>query len=47
MVRFMVRGHWRQQPFGPGGQQRKLIWIKPFYKGPDIAQVINKPYVVK
>lgn len=43
----MVRGHWRQQPHGPGGRERKLLWIRPHYKGPDLAAVINKPYLVK
>lgn len=45
-VRFMVRGHWRQQAHGPGSRQRKLIWIRPFYKGPDMADLISKPYIV-
>jgi len=47
LVRFMVRGHWRHQPHGPGNQERKLIWIRPFYKGADLAAQINKPYLVK
>lgn len=47
MVRFMVRGHWRQQPCGPGREERKLTWVRPYYKGPDIAATINRPYVVK
>ena len=47
MVRFMVRGHWRRQPHGPESQERKLIWIRPHYKGPDLATTINKPYLVK
>lgn len=47
MVRFMVRGHWRQQPFGPASQDRKLIRIQPYWKGPDLADKINKPYLVK
>lgn len=46
-VRFMVRGHWRQQPYGPGSQECKLLWIRPHFKGPDLATVINKPYLVK
>lgn len=46
-VRFMVRGHWRQQPFGQNGQERKLTWIRPYFKGPDLAVLINKPYQVK
>lgn len=46
-VRFMVRGHWRNQAHGTGNAERKLIWIRPFYKGPDVAGSINKPYIVK
>lgn len=46
-TRFLVRGHWRRQPHGKSFQQRKLVWIKPFYKGPDIGELANKPYLVK
>lgn len=45
--RFLVRGHWRNQPHGPGGSKRKLIFIEPHWKGPDMAEAVNKPYVVK
>ena len=45
-VRFMVRGHWRRQPHGQENQERKLIWIQPHFKGPDIAEIVNKPYLV-
>lgn len=33
--RFVVRGHWRNQPYGPGRAERRLTWIMPFVKGPD------------
>lgn len=33
--RWIVRGHARLQPCGPGRSERKLIWISPFIKGPD------------
>ncbi len=46
-TRVMVRGHWRHQPHGTGLSQRKLIWIKPFLKGPDIAELVNKAYHVR
>lgn len=36
-VRWMVRGHWRQQPHGPGRTQRRPVWINPHIKGPDGA----------
>ena len=47
LVRFMVRGHWRKQASGPESLERKLIWIRPHFKGPDLATTINKPYLVK
>jgi hypothetical protein len=34
-ARRIVRGHWRNQPWGPGGSLRRLIWIAPFWKGPE------------
>lgn len=46
-IRFIVRGHWRNQPFGKGSEERKLIWIKPHYKGPEIAELINRPIIVR
>jgi hypothetical protein len=45
--RFIVRGHWRNQAFGPGRQDHRVMWIKPFYKGPDLAEMINRPFLVK
>lgn len=46
-VRFTVRGHWRHQACGPGLQERVLRFIKPYNKGPEMAALINKPYLVK
>jgi hypothetical protein len=40
-VRFMVRGHWRRQPVGEGRKERKLIYIRPHWKGPPWAEVIG------
>lgn len=34
-VRVRVRGHWRNQPHGPGRSLRRLQWIEPFWRGPD------------
>ena len=33
-VRWPVKGHWRQQPYGPGRALRKPVRIEPFIKGP-------------
>lgn len=40
--RWIVGGHWRQQPHGPGGTLRRPTWIAPHVKGPD-----DKPLVLK
>ena len=53
--RIIVRGHWRQQWFGKRiqegdhkvrGQDQKLIWIEPFYKGEDLDQFRTDVYKV-
>ncbi len=36
-VRFMVRGHWKRQAYGPKRGLRKTIYVAPFLKGPDGA----------
>lgn len=36
-VRFMVRGHWKNQAYGPARSLRRPIYISPFIKGPDDA----------
>jgi hypothetical protein len=29
----LVRGHWRQQPHGPGRTLRRATWLEPFWRG--------------
>jgi len=36
-MRYCVRGHWRWQPCGEGRHDRKRIFIKPHWKGPEGA----------
>lgn len=36
-VRFMVKGHWRNQAYGPKRGLRRMMYISPFVKGPDGA----------
>lgn len=43
--RWMVQGHWRWQPHGPGRTQRKLIWVRPHIKGPEDAPLHAPPKV--
>jgi hypothetical protein len=41
--RWVVEGHWRNQPYGPkANPEYRQIWIAPYVKGPD-----DKPLVVK
>lgn len=40
--RFIVRGFWREQPYGPNRSLRRRQWIPPFVKGP-----ADKPLVCK
>jgi hypothetical protein len=40
--RWIVDGHWRQQPYGQGRSQTRPVWIAPYVKGPE-----NKPLIMK
>lgn len=40
--RWIVDGFWRQQPYGPGRQLRRAVYIAPFVKGP-----ADKPLVIR
>jgi hypothetical protein len=31
----LVRGHFKNQPFGPGRTERRIIWIAPYRRGDD------------
>ncbi|MFP3727751.1 hypothetical protein U8V72_21430 [Priestia filamentosa] len=44
---WIVRGHWRNQPFGKGLKERKYIWIKPYIKGNEESPLSGKNYTVK
>ncbi|NUT34497.1 MAG: hypothetical protein HOV79_15615 [Hamadaea sp.] len=37
--RWWIRGHWRNQAYGPARTLRRPQWIKPFLKGPDGAPI--------
>lgn len=34
-TRWIVSGHWRNQPYGPERKSRRATWISPHIKGPD------------
>jgi hypothetical protein len=43
-VRWIVRGHWRQQPHGADRALRRSQWIEPFWKGADDAPVAMRAH---
>jgi hypothetical protein len=47
LVRFRVRGHFRNQACGEGRLERRLTWIAPHWKGPTYAEMVEKGYLVK
>lgn len=44
--RWMVRGHWRQQPHGPARSLRRPTWVVPHVKGPAGAPLIETEQVM-
>lgn len=45
--RVEVRGHWRMQAWGPERMGRRPTWIKPHWRGPDTAALVQRDYYVK
>lgn len=45
--RFVVRGHWRNQPHGPAHQLRRRQWIQPHWKGPETGPQLVRAYSVE
>lgn len=43
--RWIVRGFWREQPYGKGHALRRRQWIPPFVKGPADKPLIRKETV--
>lgn len=46
-VQFVVRGHRRWQACGPKHSERKLIWINPFWKGPEEGRALLRGYELR
>jgi hypothetical protein len=42
-VRTLVRGHWRTQRHGPQLSLKKVIWLQPFWRGPEDAPILVRP----
>jgi len=45
MARFMVRGHWRRA--SSVWRVQGLRWIEPYWKGPELAAIIEREYKLK
>lgn len=39
VVQSLVRGHWRRQPCGVAGAERKTVFIEPYWRGPEAAPI--------
>jgi len=46
-TRFIVRGHWKQQPHGPGRTERKMIFVQPYWKGSADSPLVARAHVDK
>jgi hypothetical protein len=46
-VQVLVRGHWKRQPYGPKAALRKVIWVEPYWKGPEESPVIVRPHTIR
>lgn len=42
-VQTLVRGHHKRQVVGVGRLGRKVIWIEPFWRGPEDAPILTRP----
>jgi len=48
--RVRVSGHWREQWYGSekdGTKHQEALWISDYEKGPELADVISNPHIVK
>lgn len=45
-VQTLVRGHVKRQVVGYGRTGRKVIWVEPYWRGPEDAPILARPYKV-
>lgn len=46
-VQTLVRGHRKRQVCGTGRIGRKVIWVEPYWRGPENAPILARPYSVQ
>lgn len=44
MFQACVRGHYKRQVIGVGRSGRKVIWVEPYWRGPEGAPLLVRPY---
>lgn len=42
-VQVIVRGHYKRQVIGIGRLGRKVIWVQPYWRGPEDAPILTRP----
>jgi hypothetical protein len=42
-VQTLTRGHYKRQVIGVGRRGRKVIWVHPYWRGPEDAPILTKP----
>jgi hypothetical protein len=47
LKRHVVRGHFRQQPCGPGRKERKTVFVRSFWKGPPWAEAVGSIHKIR
>lgn len=45
-VQSLVRGHYKRQVVGVARSGRKVIWVEPYWRGPEDAPILARPYKV-
>jgi hypothetical protein len=45
-VQSLVRGHYKRQVIGVGRNGRKVIWVEPYWRGPEDAPILSRPRVI-
>lgn len=45
-VRTLAAGHWKHVAHGAGRKERRLTWIEPYWRGPELGPVSEKKHVL-
>lgn len=45
-VQSLISGHFKMQPHGPQRSLRKLIWLEPYWRGPEDAPIPLRPHLL-